>query len=99
MPVKAHQPGPDCTDRVFCQWAGGCEICHPETWRSLDPRTRQSGSWQGASYEFARQSVRALADHYRQLAADLEQSHADGFRLYDVADNGLIHLAKGRAKR
>jgi hypothetical protein len=92
-------PTPDCTDRVFCQWAGGCEICKPDTWRSLDPRTRPSGSYQGASFEFARKHVKDLAEHYRQLATDLEQAHADGWRLYDMADNGLIHLAKGRAKR
>lgn len=99
MGTRQHQPGPDCTDHDFCQWAGGCENCKPDTWRTLDPRSRQPHSWHGASFEFARKSVKTLAEYYRQLAAELEQAHADGFRLYDQADNGLIHLAKGRAKR
>lgn len=97
--ARSNHPGCNCTDRDFCQWAGGCEECRPDAWRSLYPHARPSGSHQGSSYEFARKAVKGLADHYRQLAADLEQAHADGFRLYDVADNGLIHLAKGRAKR
>jgi hypothetical protein len=96
---RSAHPGCDCTDRDFCQWAGTCEDCHPESWRMIDPSApRSGGSYQGASYEFARKRLKEMAGYYRRLAAELDQAYTDGFRLYDVADSGVIHAAKGRVK-
>jgi hypothetical protein len=98
MATSLH-PNCDCPDSDFCQWAGTCERCRPDQWREFYPSApRGRGSYRGASYEVARGALRDLAVLYRELADSLDQAHADGFRLYDVADSGLIHAAKGRVK-
>lgn len=89
-----------CTDADFCRWARGCEECRPESWRAIHPHiTGRHGTWHGQSYEYARKSLKSLADELRDVTAQLDAAYADGWRLYDVADNGTIHLAKGRVRR
>jgi hypothetical protein len=89
----------NCTDRDFCRWAGGCDNCRPDKWRAVDPRVGAGGgASRGASYELARKRVNELAACHRDTADRLEQAYRDGFRLYGVGDDGVIHLAKGRVK-
>lgn len=88
-------------DRDFCRWAGACPGCHPEQRRdfSFHPKAlRDHGSYSGASYERARKGLREMAARLRELADELDQAHADGFRLYDVSDYNTVSAAKGRVK-
>lgn len=90
----------DCADKDFCNWAGGCATCRPDTWRAIRPHiVGRRGTWHGQSYEYARESLKHLAAELRDVTSQLDAAHTDGWRLYDVADNGTIYLAKGRVRR
>lgn len=90
-----------CTDFAFCNRAGGCDECQPETWRTihagLDP-WRLASLHGGASAEDARWAVRHMSDLYREIAEELNRSCTSGWRLYEVDGESGIRLVNGRAK-
>lgn len=94
--------GIPCRATPHCDYVGGCEHCRPDQWRAIDVLYKgnaRKGTWYGASFEHARRGVHDIAAVLRDAAAELDAAYAEGFRLYDVADNGVIYLCKGRVKR
>lgn len=92
----------DCADSAFCNWAGGCHECRPDKWCRIDPELRghhRSSSRNGASYEFARKALTAMAADFRRLADEIDAARAEGFRLYEIGDDGTAYLVKGRGPR
>lgn len=91
-----------CTSRDFCNYAGGCHECRPDKWRRINPDLvgqHRSASRSGASYEFARKALTTMSADFRRLADEIDAARADGFRLYEIGDDGSAYLVKGRAPR
>lgn len=89
-----------CCATPHCAYVGGCENCRPDQWRAIQVSYgAHRGTWHGQSFEHSRKSLRDLTEYFHNVASELLDAHAEGFRLYDIADNGVIHLCKGRVKR